>query len=194
MINIHTYTNKQKFKHKGFTIVELIIVMAIIAILTLIAVPTYTKFIKNAEQTKEAANADICYTAAYSVMLEEYYNPTATYKTPAYDSSNNGLKEDSALYQNIVELANIPGENVEVYTVKKGNSLNDFNYEHVDTENYSDQFVDEWSIILPIDGDTNASIDLTGDIYIVPPALREERFVYKNGVNTNTLLRYYEVE
>ncbi len=48
-----------KTRRKGFTILELIVVMAIIAILTLIAVPTYNKFINNAVEVKNEANVNL---------------------------------------------------------------------------------------------------------------------------------------
>ncbi len=181
--NQHNYI--QKNKRKGFTIVELIVVMAIIAILTLIAVPTFTKYIDKAEDTTEAANAKTLYTVAFTILTEETVSPSGeTYNTPGYDSSNNGLSHNSELYKSIESIANIPLENtqtLEVYTVKTGKEINDFNYENVDIENYSDQFVNEWSVILPIDGDKNASLDADGSIYVIPPAFKQERYVYKDG-------------
>ncbi len=178
-------------KRKGFTIVELIIVMAIIAILTLIAVPMFKKYLTNAEKTKEVANAKTCYSAAISAVIDENISPTGTYNTPGFDSSGSGLSHDSALYKKIYELTNITNENLEVYTVRSGNTLKNFNYVHVDTESYSEQIVDEWSIIIPITGAKNASIDPHGDIYIIPPGFKSERWVYKNGANTNILLSEY---
>ncbi len=176
---------RHKNKHNGFTIVELIVVMAIIAILTLIAVPTFTKYIDKAEDTTEASNAKTLYTVALTTLTDEIINPSGdTYNTPGFDSSNNGLDHNSELYKSIESVANIPLENnqaLEVYTVKTGNELNDFNYENVDLETYSDQFVNEWSVILPIDGEKNASLDADGSIYVIPPAFIQERYVYKDG-------------
>ncbi len=183
----------KKRKRQGFTIVELIVVMAILAILTLIAIPTFAKFINQAEKTAEGANADTYYTAAYSALIDEVSNPTGTYNTPKFDSSNNGLEHNTELYVKIADILEIPNENMEVYTVKTGNQINDFNYENMDITTYSEQFVDEWSIIMPIKDAKNSTLDLYGDIYIIPPAFKSGRFVYKNGINTNILLSKYKV-
>ncbi len=179
--------NKIKRKRKGFTIVELIVVMAIIAILTLIAVPMFKNYIEKAEDTKEIANANTAYEAAFAAVMQENINPTCTYKTPGYDTSNNGLSKAKPtppeLYYNILEYANITDDNVEVYTIKKGNKLNDFTYEntYLDPDPVKKQYVDEWSILIPIDNDKNAHVDISGNIYVIPPAFKPERYVYKNG-------------
>ena len=48
---------KRKNKQKGFTLVELIVVVAIIAILAAIAVPNFMGLIEKAETGKDIANA-----------------------------------------------------------------------------------------------------------------------------------------
>lgn len=45
-----TYKDRINHKNKGFTLVELIIVISIIAILTAIAVPYYIEFVEKAEE------------------------------------------------------------------------------------------------------------------------------------------------
>ncbi len=66
---------------KGFTIVELIVVMAIIGVLILIAVPTLNKYMKDAMVVDRNALAKVAYTAAvaYSVeaQITESVNPTS---------------------------------------------------------------------------------------------------------------------
>ncbi len=68
---------------KGFTLIELMIVVAILAIITTIAVPAYTGYIKTAENTEGWNNLN-----SLQLVLEEYYMENGTYTT---DTSASGL-------------------------------------------------------------------------------------------------------
>ena len=59
-----------KLNKKGFTLVELIVVMAIIAVLAAILVPTMLGFMNNAKYTQANANAKTIYTAVNSVVAD----------------------------------------------------------------------------------------------------------------------------
>ncbi len=71
-----------KNKNKGFTIVELIVVMAIIGVLVLIAVPTLDKYLDNAEEVDRQAAlratyaATVAYYATNPLPEEGYLNPS----------------------------------------------------------------------------------------------------------------------
>ena len=72
-------------KRKAFTIVELVIVIAVIAVLAAVLVPTFASVINNAEESnamQEAKNAYIDYLAATDVT-----NP----KSMVYQSGENML-------------------------------------------------------------------------------------------------------
>ncbi len=180
---------KNKSKRKGFTIVELIVVMAIIAILILIAVPTLSKYLEMANDTAEMGDAKVLYNSALAAITEESINGTNTYNSPT-SKNNYALSHESELYLDITG-GTSDDYTTEVYTVKTGKEINYFDY--VNVVNNGEQYVDEWSVILPITEDTNGKIDINGDIYIVPPAYKPERFVYKNGVNTGVKLSEYKV-
>ncbi len=89
-------------KRKGFTIVEMIVVLAIIAILTLIAVPMYSKYIDTANKVKDDALVRVTYEAAvayyYDNELTAYLNPSQEQLGP-YLSSDveivSGIGEDN---------------------------------------------------------------------------------------------------
>ena len=57
---------------KGFTLVELIVVISIIAILMLILVPSLLAYLKKSKKTKAEANAKTCYNAVVAVFTDEY--------------------------------------------------------------------------------------------------------------------------
>jgi type IV pilus assembly protein PilA len=50
---------KIKNSEKGFTLVELVVVIAIIAVLSTLLIPRVIKYIEDAERTKEIASARI---------------------------------------------------------------------------------------------------------------------------------------
>ena len=51
-----------KNKKKGFTIVELVIVIAVIGILSAVLIPTFSKLISNAKETAKQAALNSAYT------------------------------------------------------------------------------------------------------------------------------------
>ena len=65
-------------KKKGFTIVELVIVIAVIGILSAILIPTFTHLVKNANDTKLQADLRNAYTAYVDAQAEHVGDVGAT--------------------------------------------------------------------------------------------------------------------
>ena len=65
-----------KNKKKGFTLVELIVVLAILAILAAMLVPALTGYIDKANEKKILATARQYYVASQTVVSEAYANDT----------------------------------------------------------------------------------------------------------------------
>ena len=63
---------------RGFTLIELMITVAIVAILARIALPSYFEYIKRGKMT-EAFNT----LSSYSLTLSQWYQDNRTYTTPA---------------------------------------------------------------------------------------------------------------
>lgn len=63
-------------QNKGFTLVELIVVLVILAILAAILIPALLGYIDRAKSNQNVVNARSFYTAAQAVASEDYANPT----------------------------------------------------------------------------------------------------------------------
>ena len=92
--------NELTKKKKGFTLVELIIVIAIIAVLAAVAIPKLNSVKKNSNVSADKANAKIIATAVSTAIANEEDDPTNpdTYKkyidggkVPAVKSVKNGV-------------------------------------------------------------------------------------------------------
>lgn len=71
---------------KAFTLIELIVVLAILAVLTLISLPVYNNIIANAQQSRGYANAKTC------------YNETVLYQISQLTDIDSNTKIDQGCY------------------------------------------------------------------------------------------------
>lgn len=72
-------------RNKGFTLVELMVVVAIVGILSMVALPTYQGFVKSSNRS--AAQADLMSLAA---AMERHKAASFSYKAAAESSADTG--------------------------------------------------------------------------------------------------------
>ncbi|HOI65069.1 MAG TPA: type IV pilin protein [Thiomonas arsenitoxydans] len=61
-------------RNRGFTLIELMIVVAVVAILSAIAIPAYTSYVTRSKLTEAFSNL-----SSMSVALQQYYQDNRTY-------------------------------------------------------------------------------------------------------------------
>ncbi|MDY6978779.1 MAG: type IV pilin protein [Pseudomonadota bacterium] len=79
-------------KQTGFTLIELMIVVAILAVITSIAIPAYNGYISSARNTEAHNNM-----AALRLAEEEYYLENNTYVAGEYDAGGTQTLSTGAL-------------------------------------------------------------------------------------------------
>ena len=111
----------KRLNKKGFTIVELVIVISVIAILSAVMIPTFTGIVKKAKKSAAEQEAD---TALTAVLTEEdaQLDDTKTYYFISGDYwfvYNNGKLEE--VKTNEIPAEKEAGANDTIYTVVKTN-------------------------------------------------------------------------
>lgn len=110
-----------KLKNKqGFTLIEMIVVVAIIAILIALIVPNVMRFIQTTNQTAADANAKTIYVAAQTYITDQYTRGNEVTGTTISIDAIKPFLTDSAVTQNATVTIKASGGAVESVTWIRG--------------------------------------------------------------------------
>lgn len=101
----------------GFTLVELIVVLAILAILATLLIPTMTGYIDKANEEKIVAETRMAVMAAQTVVSENYARYPEAWNDVRLDTANPGEPEN--YLAEIQALSEAPG-NIQSVEIKSG--------------------------------------------------------------------------
>ncbi|MDY5113265.1 MAG: prepilin-type N-terminal cleavage/methylation domain-containing protein [Bilifractor sp.] len=79
-------------RNKGFTLAELLIVVAIIGVLVAISIPIFSKLVDKAKFATNVANARAAYAAVEAEFLTNDYHPGGTETYYSYDTETGKVK------------------------------------------------------------------------------------------------------
>lgn len=96
-MSMKKYLKQLKENKKGFTLIEMIVVIAIIGILAAILVPSMSGYLSTARDSKKEANARTVYTAAQAAV-------TSLETTNPVESDTYNKSDSLELYKKIKEL------------------------------------------------------------------------------------------
>jgi len=107
-----------KKNNKGFTLAELLIVVAIIAVLVAIAIPIFTNQLERSKEATDLANIRSAYAAAVTTVLETNSDATAT--APAAGQRDTSWEFVSGV------LTTMSGTSAGTYTISNARQTGDY--------------------------------------------------------------------
>ena len=90
-----------KTRKNGFTLIEMIVVIAIIAVLIALVAPLMTKYIATAKQAKADGAAKSIYTAAEAVIAEETLKGTTSFDASSVASAAKDYIDNKATISSV---------------------------------------------------------------------------------------------
>ena len=107
---------KKMNNKRGFTLAELLIVVAIIAVLVAISIPIFTSQLEKSREAVDAANIRAAYAEASAEMLTNDAS-TKTWEVPAKQTKPNWQGTDYSTGDNKIGGLNVPAATLKGWTI-----------------------------------------------------------------------------
>lgn len=114
---------KKKSNKKGFTIMEMLIVVAIIAVLAAIAIPTMSSALTKSKEATDVANLRAAYAEAQVKILTEEATPTAAYTAPKLNYTEKYTAPAADDYKIIYKTEKLDGGKTYTWTLGGGTEV-----------------------------------------------------------------------
>ena len=139
----------KKINKKGFTLAELLIVVAIIGVLVAISIPIFTAQLRKARLATTQANARAAYAATVATQLQEgYAGISATYSVA---KAHLGSKDYSSKDATFTTTGNANFDSWSVDAAIPGKT----------SQKFGDKQVTSWKVSIDKDGNVNLSATAT---------------------------------
>lgn len=152
----------KKTNNKGFTLVELIVVLVILAILAAILVPALLGYIDKAREKQTTTNAEAAYVAAQALATEYYgkYAPVVPADRNAAVTATK-IQELTDITENFIVKVGFASEDYDA-DGKKTCVINEFTYQDSKGNQAVWSSTDgSWTVIQPTDSGYTALVDGT---------------------------------
>lgn len=139
--------NQKRMGNRGFSLVELIIVIAIMAVLVAVLAPQYTKYVERSRVSSDIQALDEVLKAAQVITVDAKYNVNISATTKIGISATGAITvtDGASVSTGLQELLGLPATNPTITLKSKAAKATTFEVSFTETPTSSGVFVASWT-------------------------------------------------